>query len=164
MNESASLQNLNDIVVPAPVGWWPLAPGWYLLGAVLLVLLVILGIRQWRSWRQNRYRRAALEELRSIREKPEMRRLEGLPTLLKRTALSRWPREHVAALSGDDWHRFLDETAGKALFTGDAGQTLDRLAYAGRSTAELSETEIEGVVGAADYWLRHHRIRAGESA
>ena len=35
MNDPGSLQNLNDIVVPGPVAWWPLAPGWYLLLAVL---------------------------------------------------------------------------------------------------------------------------------
>ena len=29
MNDAGSLQNLNDIVVPEPVAWWPPAPGWY---------------------------------------------------------------------------------------------------------------------------------------
>lgn len=160
MNQAASLQNLNDIVAPAPVGWWPLAPGWYLLAVLLLFVLAYLGLHWWLTWRRNRYRRTALNELHSIGEQ----RLRELPALLKRTALTCWPRGQVAALSGPEWHRFLDETAGKTLFTGDAGQTLDQLAYAGRSQPELSEAEIKSVVGAADYWLRNHRVRRGEAA
>jgi hypothetical protein len=57
MNDAGSLQNLNDIVVPGPVSWWPLATGWYVLAALLIVILLILAIRQWRQWRRNRYRR-----------------------------------------------------------------------------------------------------------
>ena len=162
MNQAASLQNLNDIVVPAAVGWWPPAPGWYLLGGLLLALTVYIGLRWWRARRENRYRRAALTALQSIREQPEPQRLRQLPALLKRTALSRWPRERVAALSGDAWHRFLDETAGKTLFTGTAGQALDRLAYSGSARLDLSRDEIAGVMAAADYWLRHHRYQGGE--
>jgi hypothetical protein len=160
VNQAASLQNLNDIVAPPPVSWWPPAPGWYLLAVLLLAALAYLGWRWWLSWQRNRYRRAALNELRSIGEQ----RLRDLPALLKRTALACWPREQVAALSGVEWHRFLDQTAGKALFTGDAGQTLDQLAYAGRSQAEFSEAEIRSVVRAAEYWLRNHRVRRGETA
>jgi hypothetical protein len=160
VNQAASLQNLNDIVAPAPVGWWPPAPGWYLLAVLLLAVLAYLGVRWWLSWQRNRYRRAALNELRSIGGQ----RLQELPALLKRTALACWPREQVAALSGVEWHRFLDETAGKTLFTGDAGRTLDQLAYAGSSQAELSGAEIKSVVGAAEYWLRNHQIRRGEAA
>jgi hypothetical protein len=159
VNQAASLQNLNDIVAPPPVGWWPPAPGWYLLAVLLLAVLLYLGVRWWLTWRRNRYRRAALDELHSM----GVQRLPELPALLKRAALAIWPREQVAALSGAEWHRFLDETAGKTLFTGDAGQALDRLAYAGRSRADLSEAEIKSVVGAAEYWLRNHRVRKGEA-
>lgn len=35
--DAASLANLHDIVLPPSVSWWPLAWGWYLLSALLLV-------------------------------------------------------------------------------------------------------------------------------
>jgi hypothetical protein len=31
-----SLENLYDIVMPPPIPWWPLAPGWYVVGGVLV--------------------------------------------------------------------------------------------------------------------------------
>ena len=163
MNENTSLQNLNDIVAPAAAGWLPLAPGWYVVGFLLLVLMVILGFRQGQSWRDNRYRRAALAELQSLRSQPEPGKLQELPALLKRAALSRWPREQVASLAGADWHRFLDDTAGKALFCDAAGQTLDRLAYSGNSDPALFDAETGRLLDASEFWLRHHRIRDGEA-
>ena len=45
MNDPGSLQNLNDIVMPAPVGLWPPAPGWYVVFAVGLALAVLAGFR-----------------------------------------------------------------------------------------------------------------------
>ena len=45
MNDSGSLQNLNDIVIPDPVAWWPPAPGWYVLAAILLIIFTLLAIR-----------------------------------------------------------------------------------------------------------------------
>ena len=71
MNDAGSLQNLNDIVVPGPVAWWPLAPAWYVLAAVLLAVIVMLAVHRWRNWRQNRYRRQSLTEL--CRKHPEIR-------------------------------------------------------------------------------------------
>ena len=60
MNDAGSLQNLNDIVVPGPVGWWPLAPGWYVLGAIAFIACLVLAFRWWRRWQGNRYRRQAM--------------------------------------------------------------------------------------------------------
>jgi hypothetical protein len=43
MNDAGSRQKLNDIVVPAPVPWWPPAPGWYVLLGISLAALVLMG-------------------------------------------------------------------------------------------------------------------------
>ena len=60
MSDPGSLQNLNDIVLPDAVAWWPPAPGWYAVLAVLLALLLWLSFRALRAWRRNIYRRQAL--------------------------------------------------------------------------------------------------------
>lgn len=157
MSDSASLQNLNDIVVPGPVAWWPPAPGWYVLAVIFLAGLAWLAIRQWRRWRHNAYRRQALAELSSIREEGSPGRLQEVPELLKRTALSVWPRQSVAALSGAAWHRFLDESANMGQFCGDAGKTLDLLAYAGRDKRPLETMDAGPVLDAAECWLKQHK-------
>ena len=162
MNEAASLQNLNDIVVPEPAAWWPLAPGWYVLAAILLALLAWLALRVWQGWRRNSYRRQALAELSAIRAGGDASSLQQVPELLKRTALSAWPRQQVAGLSGAAWHRFLDDAAGMQRFRGNAGEILDRLAYAGRGDRLPDSSEAALLLDAAEAWLKQHRLAEGE--
>ena len=146
-----SLQDLNPIILPEPVGWLPLAPGWIVLGVILFLLLVVLGWRRWLAWRDQRYRREAHRELTSKTDQAQ------LPGLLKRAALSAWPREEVAALSGPAWHRFLDESAGLEAFTGGLGQHLDQLAYGKAGLEDVDETQLRE---AARIWLHKHRREA----
>jgi hypothetical protein len=142
-----SLQNLNPIVMPDPVGWWPLAPGLQVLLAVLALGMGVLAWRRWLAWRDDRYRREALRELASMTD------LALLPSLLKRAALSAYPRERVAALHGADWHRFLDESAGLDRFATGCGATLDRLAYGGGAA---DEADAQALRDAARAWLQRH--------
>jgi len=154
MNDPGSLQNLNDIVLPAPVGWWPLAPGWYVVGVLLLLALAWLAARFWRRWNRDRYRREALQSLAQLRAGGDAT-ARGVPELLKRAALSAWPRETVATLSGESWHLFLDRTAGMSCFCGRTGRTLDTLAYG--EAGRLSADEVGDLYREAERWLRRHR-------
>lgn len=155
-SDPASLQNLNDIVSPGPVAWWPLAPGWYVIAALLLALSVWALIRLNRQWSANAYRREAMRSFSAMRNGGEERARE-LPELLKRTALAAWPRRQVAALSGAEWHGFLDRTASTTLFSGGAGAILERLAYPGRDAGRLSEEEFQQLYEAIAHWLKNHR-------
>ena len=158
MSDSASLQNLHDIVVPGPVAWWPPAPGWYAVIVVAAVALAALLWKYWRHWRCNRYRGEALKELERLRRGAAGGDLSELPGLLKRAALSAWPRRQVAGLVGEDWHRFLDQSANTDRFRSGVGDLLDRLAYASGDGAVLSGEEKKTVLDAARMWLRHHRV------
>ena len=46
------LAQLRDIHLPEPIGWWPPAPGWWLLALVFLSALIYVAL--W--WRQRRAR------------------------------------------------------------------------------------------------------------
>jgi len=159
--DPASLQNLNDIVLPATVGLWPLAPGWYFLTGLLLIALAWLSYRLLQRWINNRYRRAALTELQLLAEDTQNAEkrdssLRQLPVLLKRTALSAYPRKQVASLSGDDWYGFLNSQVKKPAFTDPTISLLDHLAY---STGDLSSVDTQATIDlieAIRHWLRQH--------
>jgi len=163
MKDAGNLQNLNDIVVPGPVGWWPPAPAWYVLGAIAVIALLVLAIRWWRRWQGNRYRRQAMTELALIRGQSSGTSLQQLPALLKRAALSAWPREEVASLTGPDWHRFLDDSAGMERFCSGVGDTLEALAYAGSEEPLPADPELQQVLEATEFWLKNH-LRQAEAS
>jgi hypothetical protein len=158
MNDAGSLQNLNDIVLPGPAAWWPLAPGWYVLAAAVSLVLAVLAARWWRRRRRNRYRRQALLELSSLRERATADSSRQVPALLKRTALSAWPRESVASLNGAAWHGFLDESAAMEEFGAGAGVTLDCLAYGGNEPPLPADEDLKQLFEAAGFWLKNHVV------
>lgn len=159
------LETLHDILLPNPVSWTPRTIGWYVVfGLILFGAARGIGVVL-RRFRRNRYRRSALAELRAIERElrcPE-RRLEALaaiPALLKRTALSAFPRVEVASLTGQAWLAFLDETLGGQAFTAGDGRVLPVLSYAPASQiARLPEHTIEGVVRLARRWISGHASR-----
>mgnify|MGYP001824665194 FL=1 len=75
MQDPASLDRLRDIAEPSPVSWWPLAPGWWCLLAVLAITVILLVLRFYRQWKADAYRRAALRELESLTTAAEIHRL-----------------------------------------------------------------------------------------
>ena len=160
--DPTSLQNLNDIVLPAQVSWWPLAAGWYFLIGLLLIVLAWYGYRSIRLWLRNRYRRAALQELRQLAENLQNENdressLRQIPVLLKRTALSAYPRTQVASLVGGDWHEFLNSTLKQPAFTKPVFSTLETVSY---STGQLDEVDAGAAIGlldASQIWLKHHQ-------
>jgi len=157
MSDAASLQNLHDIVTPGPVDWWPPAPGWYVLATLAAAALLVLGWKGWQRWRRNRYRGQALRELARIRRLGGNEELRQLPALLKRAALSAWPRDAVASLVGPDWHRFLDQSGQMECFSSEVGQILDRLAHAPASGPSIAPAEALAALEAAERWLKQHR-------
>jgi hypothetical protein len=161
-SDPASLQNLNDIVTPAAVGWWPLASGWYLLLGVFSFALIWLAYRLINRWFANRYRRAALRELLLLKQaaqSEEMRAssLRQLPVLLKRTALSAYPRSDVASLSGNDWYQFLNSSLKEPVFTASMSITLGNISYSSRDTSAIDKHASEELIAASAQWMKHHR-------
>jgi ABC-type nickel/cobalt efflux system permease component RcnA len=120
------LGDLRDIHLPPPVSWWPPAPGWWLL---LAAVLLVAGAVFWWLWRhrRERWRRLALRELASLRTQQQhpQNTIKDLSILLRRVALSRFPRKQVAALNGDAWLAFLDQGLGEdAAFASEQGRLL----------------------------------------
>ncbi|MCB1850406.1 MAG: DUF4381 domain-containing protein [Gammaproteobacteria bacterium] len=104
---------LREFHLPDPISWWPPAPGWW--GVLLLCLLLAVTFRAVRhSRRRGELKRASLARLEQINEQfrrdaDTARLATELSVLLRRIALSLYPRQQVAALTGDAWLGFLDE-------------------------------------------------------
>ena len=163
--DPSSLENLFDIVVPPPVSWWPPAPGWYVVGGLVLLLGVYGAWRALARRRAAAYRRAALAELRRIeaRAVDEGQRavaLREVPALVKRTALAAFPRETVASLSGAEWLGFLDRTGHTDAFTRGRGQVLAALAYDPGVAQGLDRGAMQELFDAVARWIGSHHAPA----
>ncbi|BBP44725.1 hypothetical protein THMIRHAS_00980 [Thiosulfatimonas sediminis] len=107
------LQQLHDIQLPDPIGWWPLAFAWWIL--LLSVTSIIIGI----IWyftdqrRRNVYRRQAQRQLQQImrQDSPDTNKILQINALLKQVAISAYGRRRVAALHQTQWLQFLQQNA-----------------------------------------------------
>lgn len=136
MNNSfaSPLQQLRDIHLPPPVSNWLLAPGWYVLGFILILTLAFFTLRAFNKMRQMRAKKAALRYLQNLQQKfyePGKAKLvvAELSTLLRRVALAKYPRQQVAGLNGHSWLIFLDHTGDTQQFSQGTGRLLTIAPY-----------------------------------
>lgn len=146
------LQGLRDLHLPAPVSFWPPAPGWWLLALAIVVgLLAVIWLRRRR--RRCAYRRIALRQLQQLQLALQTGEaatpiIAELSVLLRRTAISRYGRPQVAALQGKDWLAFLDRTGRTTLFS-TQGQALLDAPYRPSSLQQAGP-----LLNLAEHWLK----------
>ena len=125
---------LRDIHVPPAPDFWPPAPGWWLAGALLLALLIWAGVLLWRRYRIQRRRRIILRALTELSPHygpdQDAAFASEVSVLLRRLALKRFPRDEMAALTGEAWLRFLDQHGGDGRFRQGPGAVLAEAPYA----------------------------------
>lgn len=116
------LAQLRDIHAVAQAPWWPPAPGWWILSALLLLVLVLLG-RYLYKQQKNRQRRRqmlawidTLNDLVDPADQPQAY-LAGMNRIFKVVALTAFPEQNCAALSGPEWVSFLRDKLGKGVST-----------------------------------------------
>jgi len=151
------LAQLRDIHLPAPIGWWPPAPGWWLLGVSLLLAIALLIYVLRRRYRQRRYRRLALQNAKEIyaqwqQHGDRLAFIQALNRLLKQTALVAFPQQSIAALNGAAWLDFLDSRLSQPQFNRPATQILANVYQ-----SHIDELQPEVLQRAAEIWLRRHR-------
>jgi len=153
------LQNLEPIIAPDPISFWPPQPGWYVFAIILLGLLV-LGIKKWIAYRKkNEYRNWALQELQKIEAKEaENSQIVLLNKLLKATALQAYPRTEVAGLFGAKWLQFLQETYPKARFTEVPGVYLKEVSYRRKRSINIKEEDWVEIIRLSGEWIKGHKI------
>ena len=163
-SDPTSLDRLHDIVTPPPVPWWPPAPAWYWVLAFLALLAAVLAVKGFLRWQHNRYRREALKLWREdsallgdVRTRAQA--LVRLSELLKRTALSAFPRDEVASLTGPAWFGFLDRTAPNSNFNSGDGRLLQEAAYDSRVAATVDDAQVRRIADSVRSWIKYHTTR-----
>jgi MYXO-CTERM domain-containing protein len=173
---------LRDIHLPDPVGWWPPAPGWWIIAALVLAGLAYAAVLRYR----RRRHRAALQAVARIAaalaagEEP-VHCVQQLSTVLRRfamtlaghmpgapseahsapafagaTARSAGPAlVGVAGLTGARWLEYLDARWNRADFRG-IGAALAHAPYA--PPARVSREEAETLARLCSDWIRAQRV------
>ncbi|WP_416308219.1 DUF4381 domain-containing protein [Neptunicella sp. SCSIO 80796] len=100
------LEQLKDIHLPAQVGAWPPAWGWWLLAVVLLTLIALTTRWLVRRYRKKQAIREAMVLLAQL-DQQDKNYPQQLNSLLKRLSLSYFPRINIARLHQQDWLAFL---------------------------------------------------------
>ncbi len=143
---------LRDLHLPDVIGWWPLAPGWWVVLAMVVAVLGYLAWRLFRRWQFHAPRRYALREL--ARFEAEYREHRNpvmlgkqLSELLRRGMLAYAPREEVAGLTGDEWLAWLDEGMPLPYFHTEGGKSLLHLPYRDPQ-GDFSDIDIDALVSA----------------
>ncbi|GJL81239.1 MAG: hypothetical protein DHS20C01_08730 [marine bacterium B5-7] len=163
-DDTASLSLLRDIIEPTAITLWPPAPapaGWLLL-ALLLVWLITLIVIAVLHYRSNAYRRDAIKVLDDIRSSASTDECHSkdvlrLAELLKRVAISVYPRQQVASLAGDPWLKFLDSSGGDGAFDSATGRWLTRATYQPGIISELADDEWQKLLLSCRHWIMNHR-------
>ena len=146
---------LKDIHLPAPVPWWPPAPGWWILiGLILLGSVLLL----WFYKRRQRLMLSACNlaklELVKVREEYSSHAdakhlVQELSILIRRLSISVFPRMETASLTGESWLTFLDDVMRSSTFTSGAGRILIEAPY--RRTVQTDD--IESLFPLCEEWI-----------
>ena len=131
MNQPAL--ELRDIHLPEPISWWPLAPGWWILAAGLLLLIIIAFIIR-KVYQGRQIKRDIAAELERIKQRyaetqSNVELARSLSILLRRVSITCYPNQDVAGMTGEDWLHWLDQEqvnnkANKTSFVSDTGRQL----------------------------------------
>ena len=164
-----SIEQLQPIILPAPISWWPPALGWWLVAGVCISASLL--------WRYNQRRRGqrqhkpkpstATHALDPLRE-TALQQLHALPKplageqagpwlqhinqLLKRMCSVRYPDDASHTLSGREWLVFLDSRCPAAGLT--RWMILVNGSY--QRDCRLDDTAILQLQQAIDIWIRKH--------
>jgi hypothetical protein len=158
MNQNSGdvLSTLHDIHAAPLPSLWPPAPGWWIVAVLSLLLIVFMARWGTAVYRRRQRRRQALQRLLKLYQACQSDRdahtfAAELSILLRRVALTLYPRHQVAGLSDDEWLRFLDDTGGQGRFQQGSGQQLISAPYMSSPNVDSDALYI-----LARHWIQHN--------
>lgn len=158
MNPQDPLAALHPLREPGLIGWWPLAPGWWILIVITIGLLAAVALFFYRRYRANAYRRQAMLQLEGLHKdwlssNDSRSYLTGINALLKSVALRVYPLPDVASSNGDAWVDFLNLT-----LTAKGGNSgLPKNFASAVYQATVPDLDFDDIHHNASVWIKQHR-------
>ena len=147
------LDQLRDIHLPNAITGWPPAPGWWILGLVIIVTVGITATLLIKRHQKRRFRRQAINELERIRalNLDNVTYIEALSQLIKRTLVaSGTPQgKSQAQLSGDDL---------TALLSPELKEEHIHWLQQGKYQPASQAPDAQAMADAVKQWIRRHKL------
>ena len=112
--QNVLLEQLHDIQLPDPIGWWPLAFSWWILLFSITSILIGIAWYYFDLKRRNIYRKTAIGQVEEIVNNSNLNdndKIAAINATVKRVALTAYGRLSTASLHDQAWLDFLSETA-----------------------------------------------------
>lgn len=150
MTKEALLAQLKDIKIPAPISWWPLAPGWNILMALLLAMIILSVVVIYKAKAKKKCLTTLQSEIANLYDQysnDSHQYAQRLSPLLKRIALLRFTPSEINALHGKTWEDFLNKHSRSKSF-----DTLTLAAYNPKAFLDISEISTKSLAYAQNIY------------
>lgn len=159
MDSEELLTQLADIHLPGEISYWPPAPGWWILGILLLIGVFFILRRFIQQQNLKKICQHALAELDSCYQHLagadgenlgalRLRYVNEFNSVLRRVALVHFPHANVVSLAGDAWVDFIRQT-------GDSSGLNEEIAAAlsfGRFQTQL-DVDVDAMNSLGQAWI-----------
>ncbi len=151
--------DLRDIHLPEPISWWPIAPGWWMLIASLILIITVIFILR-KIYLGKQLKRDITSELENIKQQfkktqNKSQLAKSLSILLRRASISYYPKTNIAGLTGEHWLAYLDKTnvklSKKNSFKSNAGEVLLSAPYLPDNTK--LDFDAQSLIELCESWL-----------
>lgn len=154
MNPGQNLP-LRDIHLPDAVSWWPLAPGWWILLAIVVVTVIglYLLIRRLTKPVIKKSARAELQQvLDDYAEHQDAEKLvQQLSILMRRIGISYLPRHQSAGVTGNSWYECLNGISRNAPLSPQSIELLSSAPY--RPGLKIEQSQLDALIEDVRNWV-----------
>lgn len=149
---------LRDIHLPEAIGWWPPAPGWWLL-AIFVPFFLLLSIVLYKRITRKTAKKTAKKLLLKIKQDSTLddkHKLQEISALIRRVAISLSARTETASLTGQTWLEFLDSSVNGTPFSEGSGRFLADAHYQKQAAVDL---DIPQLIAVCEDWLKAQKTK-----
>ncbi|MEZ8863079.1 DUF4381 domain-containing protein [Vibrio sp. 10N.247.311.51] len=145
--------DLSPVIAPDAPTWWPLAWGWWavIITAIALIALVFFIVKRRKNNQQAK--QEALSYFSNSQSQDGLSPSKA-QDIVRQAALSYFPREKIAGLSGNDWLEFLDAQLAKPLFVAKQSQWQQALYQDAALINDEQKKAQQQLVNDCETWLR----------